>query len=400
MTQRSTRGGNIYRSDGTVINEADLLSGEGMNWTPFSEQKFAQRQNIIELKTGYGLSYHRDRVATSGSGTVTGTVGSAEFVLATTANGPDKAILESAEIARYVPGTTAEMGAGIRVPAALTGSQVARWGYFDADNGFGFGQDASGLFIFVRRNGTDEVIRRNSWNGDDILVDTARGNIFQISFAWYGFGRVEFNWVSDDSGLINLHTFRSENETSIEDPNQPIRVEIDNGGTATAQTLYVAGRQFSLYGEYNPNRRITSERRFEMGSIGDTFLPAISFRRKSAYGSASVKVAGIDLISSDDIFYEIRSGATLTSPTWGTPTNTSAAETATEVDVAATAVSGGDLLYAGMVGAAAGRSSSRVNEMGLDFDFVRDDPVTLCFRKFPSGTTAEATVILRVREEW
>lgn len=378
-----------------------MMIQPGTNFTQFSEQKVAARDPVIELKTGNGLSNLRDRVETTGSGTVTGTVGSPEFVLATTASGTDAAILESAEIGRYVPGFTAEMGVGVRVPADLVGNQIARWGYFDANNGFGYGLDVDGLFIFIRRTGTDEILRPADWNGENKSVQPRldRGNIFQISFAWYGYGSVRFNWVSA-RGLVNLHSFTPNGETSIADPNQPIRAEISNSGTATAQALYIAGRQFSVYGQYAPNVRVNAERRFELGSIGDTLLPCVSMRRKTAYNSTSLKVEGVEIVSPDNIYYELRTGATLTGASWGNPSNTDATETALEADVTATAGSGGDFLYSGMIPGGSGKSANVGGANGLNFDFVRGGPVTLFLRKFPSGTTASASAVLRIREEW
>lgn len=179
------------------------------------------------------------------------------------------------------------------------------------------------------------------------------------------------------------------------------KVEVTNGSATTNQQVYVGGRQYSIYNEYLPNRRTNSQYRLAQGSIGTTFLPAISFRRKSTFESVSVKVEGFDLITDADLVYQLRLNASLTSPTYATPTDTTAAETACEVDVSASAVSGGELLYEGLVAASGSGNTSKgsSSETGLYIDIPSVQPITLCIRRV-SGTGATVSSVLRWREEW
>ena len=54
---------------------------------------------------------------------------------------------------------------GIRLPLPPIGNQVCRWGAFDAQNGMFFGQNVTnGIFVGIRRAGTDIIIPQSSWN--------------------------------------------------------------------------------------------------------------------------------------------------------------------------------------------------------------------------------------------
>ena len=57
-------------------------------------------------------------------------------------------------------------------------------------------------------------------------------------------------------------------------------------------------------------------------------LPLVTFRRKSAYESVSVKTQGFDIITDTDLVYEIRLNGSLTGESYGTPTDHTASETA------------------------------------------------------------------------
>lgn len=396
--------------------QADRLESvnpiEILGMSQFEELRVAERTKLIDLKSLYGLSAYRDIATTAGSGAVTNAVGGGEYKLATTASGTDSATLESAERGRYVSGCPGEAGIGLRVSAAPVGDQVARWGYYDDNDGFGFGVDADGLFVFTRKAGSDEITRQADWNNDKLdgtgpsklALDLADGNVFQLVFTYYGHGPCYFEVLINDANArqrkIIVHRFKRNGALVVENPNLPLRAEVANGGTATAfDGVYVAGRQYSVVGSYEPNRRITSERRLALASIGTTPLPTVTMRRKSAYQSVSAKVEGMDVIADANMLIEVRLNPALTGATYGTPTNHSATETAMEADTSATAVSGGEIVYSGLItsgGQGNSVGSMAVNNLGLDLPALQ--PVTISLQSL-SGT-GTASVILRMREEW
>ena len=168
----------------------------------FNELMASRRTPVIELTSVYGLSDLRDLVETTGAGTVTNTT--VEYQVTTTTGATDSATLDSVERGRYMPGYAGQAGIGVRIPLAPTNDQVFRWGMVDDENGAFFGQSvADGIFVAIRRAGVDTIIPQASWNVDPLdgtgpsglTLNLALGNIFQITFTWYGYGVIEFNVV-------------------------------------------------------------------------------------------------------------------------------------------------------------------------------------------------------------
>lgn len=394
----------------------------------FKELNTVFRRQIIELKSTYGLSDLRDVQKTDGTyGSITNTIGvSAEYDLDTGATATGYAILESAERARYVPGFSAQVGIGIRIPTAPTSNMEAHWGYFTVDsstppaiqNGFLFSNTADGIFVRVYRGGTKIIdVAQADWNTDPLngsgksraTLDLTRGNIFQINYAWYGYGIVE--WVinvpdplTTENLNVVIHRYAPTGQTSVIDPNLPISAYVYNGATVGGRfEMFVAGRQYSVLGEYQPNQRITSEARLQLGSIGTTYVPLITARRKTNYLGVSVKIEGIDILSGQNMIMMVRTGipdSDLTGESFGTPSDTTASETAIEVDIAATAVvsTSGDKLWQGMIGGSSGRQTV-LNQKELGFDFIGSDNVCVMIRTV-SGSNATVDCVVRYKEEW
>lgn len=400
-------------NDSNLAKEAkqnDIISDIRKRTTLFNSFDVSERTPIIELKSNYGVSALRDITSVSNSGAITND--STEYNLSTGITTGSVATLRSAERGRYTPGAQGQAGIGVRLDETLTGTSEAKWGYFDDDNGFGFGVDASGTYVFIRRSGTDTKVHQADWNADTLdgngdsglTLDLAEGNIFQINFSWYGYGTIEFTVLMSDSNNlqspVTIHRFSPSQQTSVADPNQPITATITNGNTTDDLDLFVGGRQFSIYNNFDPNRRINSQFRLSQSSIGTTFVPAISFRRKSAFETVSVKIAGYDIITDGALLVQLRVNAELTNASYTSPTNTSASETACEIDTSATAVSGGHLVYESLIsvsgGGAFARGSGSASELYLDIPAVQ--PVTLCIRTISGSATASS--ILRWREEW
>lgn len=408
----SAGGGGTGATTGSPFTSYDN-GAAGVRSTPFSELHTALRHSIIELKSVYGLSNLRDVVTTASGGTVTATT--SEFQLDTDGTAGSRSVLDSAEIGRYVPGLSAEAGIGVRTSgAAPSGNAEQRWGYFDDDNGYYFGRDAAGLFIRRRSGGVDAAkVAQADWNIDkldgtgpsQLTLDTAHGNIFQIRFAWYGYGVIEWVVVVETaSGLVSypqvVHRERVTGQTSIENPNLPLRAELDNNGTGAAQQLFVAGRQFSIYaGSYTPNTRQTPEYR-QIANLATSFLPLVSFRRKAAFPTASVKAHSVDMLSEVNGRWELRSNMTLVNESWGTPSRVTATETSLEVDVAATAASGGEMIAAGLLGGDTNRNRREREQAALPaFDLVGAQPLTLIVAGL-TGTNQTISASLTMQEEW
>lgn len=406
----------IAGRDGTTYREVRVnAEGEIIPLDAFSHVATAERTPIIELKSTFGESALRDITTTAGSGSVSNAAGDGEYTLSTTANGSDSAELQSTERGQYIPGSSAEIGLYVRLPQDLTGSQEARWGYMDDDNGVYFGQDSDGLFVQRRTDGTDQSkVRRSDWNNDTVdgsgdsdnpsglNLDLTAGSIFQIDFTWYGDGPFEFKvFLQDNAGRkqeVVVHRINVAGELSVNNPNLPIRAVLENNGTATASDLFVAGRQFAVLGRERPNRRLNGEF-VSLGSIATTFLPVMSFRKKSDFVGATVTAERISAFADAQMRYQLRLNPTLGGESFGNLEDTTATETALEVDSSATTLSGGEIIDKGLLSSSGGNKAALTESGTLPQIIPETQPLTLAVRQL-SGTGGNVDATLMMREAW
>lgn len=381
-------------------HQKEFYESAANGYTGFNELIVSNATPLIDLKSIYGVSNLRDRVTTTGSGAVTTERGL--YKVSTGATASSTAKLSSVEFGRYVAGFESTAGVGVLLSRLPTGNEVGRWGYYDTNNGFGFGVDASGLFTFIRSGGVERVHRQPEWfNSYSVNLDTL--NIYRIPFRWYGSGPAKYEVSGTDSDgnaeLVTIDFFEAvAGQPLTENPNLPITVEVTNGGDATDFALFVGGRQFFVQGDYKPNRRITEQHRFEV-SVGTTPIPLVSWRQKAGFESVSVKLEGqIVIASGANVHYTVRVGGTLTGANFIAPDLISPSETALEFDSAATAISGGQKIFAGLIASGSGNAAGSSSQTAPELDIPKDQILTLVARTI-SGT-ATVSAVLKAREEW
>lgn len=389
-----------------VLTKDDIAGPRSL----FNEQITTERTPLIELNATFELSVLREvtTVANTGAASTSG----GEHNLSTGATTASTVQIQTTERGRYYPGTSAQVGIGIRAPGDYLGTAYAEWGYYDANNGFGFGVDAAGTYLFYLRATVKTKLYQAEWGVDtmdgfgpsEIDLSLANGNVFQINYSWYGYGQIEWFIVAlDETGQqipTLIHRYRPTDSNSIQNPNLPITVDVSNGDTTTDYDVYVGGRQYSIYGRYVPSLRRTHERRLLEAGVTTTFEPLITFRRKAGFEGYPVKFHEVNLISDGALVWEMRISGALTGASFGTPTNVSATETCLEADIAATAITGGELIEAGLVNT----SGTGINERGgfnndsFSIEVPGTEEVTLCVRTLTG--TATVTSVLGMEEEW
>ncbi|MCU4981159.1 hypothetical protein OB987_26520 [Bacillus cereus] len=372
---------------------------------------------LFNYGSNYGISALRDIVTTIGNGAVTNAGGF--YQLTTTINNNDSAILDTAERGKLFPGNSFEAGISLRIPTPPVGTQKATWGYFDGNNGAYFGQDAGGIFIAVLNNGIEITkIYQNSWNVDKldgtgaskINLNTTNGAMFQIRFG-YEYGIIEFRIVLVNSfhfqQIIVCHRYpasQTSNNILFSDPNQNIRVRVDNGVTGGIFTVNVRGRYYAILGPIVPTNRITSESRLNITAVSNVLTPTVSFRRKNLFpdtssqkNSVTVQIHSFDILASSDILWELRLGSTLTGASFGAISNTPSTETACLSDTSATAINSttGIKLTSGL---AKGGQSSALDNFPVNIVLTDISPVTLAV--MPLSGSAFINVVFRIHEDW
>lgn len=418
--------GHSIESVGRIAKRIDREMGK---FGPFGEVQTANISSVMAPKSNYEISVQRDEVIEDGvrlddpkNSTRVDTVDSGEYQLTNPANADAETVHQTARRGRYIPGFGARAGIGFRRPDSEKpeGNQEYRWGYFDSDDGFFFGEDTDGLFIARRKNGTQGKIYQQDWNYDTLDgsedesfrsnqsqntsgfdINLSDGHIFQIDYSWYGFGVIVFKVTTWDEWNRQVptiaHILNVKGEPSVRDANLPISYSIKNNGTASEKSLYVAGRSYQILGDYDPDVRQKSVDRIGF-SVSTTWRPVISIRKKEAFRNVSVASAQYNILSTEDVLFHWRLGPTLTGANFTTPDFIDPNETGLEVDNEATAVTGGERLSGLNSSGGGGNKSLDTASDPAPLELPDRQEATLVCRTV-SGT-ATTTVTANWVEEW
>lgn len=388
----------VVNTSNSPVHMTGIVEMSHVHRCPFGDIQTAERTIVMELKSCFGLTSLRDTVVTQGTGSVINAVGSPEYTLQTS-GASDIARLQSAERGRYIAGIGAEIGVGVRFGIFPTGNMYYDWGLFDDSNGFFFRYRSTGLSVVILRGGVETETPQAGFNGTPLTIDFLDGHIFNIVFSWYGYGKIKFiaqNNTSPSQIETILHTYTPSRVTSVQNPNLPLTARIVNAGTAAPGRLFVAGRQYSVIGKYSPIYRINSALRLSASvtGVGGGFVHMLSVRRKSGYMGSGIKVSGMDLIASTSQIIQLRTSTALTGAVWDRLPDQLDSETALEVDTSASAVTGGIVIWTGLVD----RSVATKLE---DFTYVLTEQhnVTV-LAKGITNVVGNLSCCLRLSEEW
>ena len=341
------------------VNIYDSIISE-LTSTRFGELNTAFRTSQMNFKPTWGVSQFRYTTA-SGSGTTIREV-NGEFRLSTGPSASVSASLQTLQRGQYQAGAMGQAGIGVRIPIPPTGSQYARWGYYDDNNGFGFGVDSTGSYTFYRTSGSQFTTYQNGingigWDGDDklngsgsseITLNLADGIISHIDFSWYGYGDVDyiyfpFNPETGDTTRIPVHHLKILNSASIVDPNQPLTFEVGNGTqTSSSFNLFIGGHQFSIIdGGSESQYRLVSQLISNYTTAGNTnWQPIIAIRKKATHGtsnrpnSVQAIINGYGLAADGELETRLTYKGITTTGSWSAPTGWDSTESALEVKTA------------------------------------------------------------------
>lgn len=404
-------------------------TGEGLKiGTPtslFGDLATISRKTILDITSSLGTSTLRDELNTTGSGSIAQdpdpTTGEIELSTGTT-SGSD-VNLTTSEYGRYTPGYSAQAGMGIRIidPANFDNGE-ARWGYFNGSDGFYFGFDGSQpdgnkLFVARLRNGNESNrVYRENWNREgtsdvfDREFGVENGAIYQIDFSWYGYGIVLFSIVDQTANdlttlsprqqTVPVHALTVQNETSVSDPNLPIKARVDNGSSTDDNRIRVGGRQFSVFGERSSEARSTSQHvnTVSVDETAWTFLQ--SWRRKTpAQANAKLNVDSFDTIQTGDTRYAVLINPNISGTNYGTPELTDPDETLIEVSTVGSfdGLGNGTKIYETMAAGGGGRKGAGAQST-LNANFGQDIEIVLVARGVDASSTVDITA--RFLEDW
>jgi len=309
------------------------------------EVKVAPKTVQLHLSGVYPVSVLRDRTTLVSGGTVTKSGG--EYLVTTAAGANSAAKIDSVHRGSYVCGLGAIAETSIRVPTAPTGQQVGEWYYADASNGYGFGVDTTGVYVWYMKAAAKTKVYQANWNADKLngtghsgkTLSLSNGAVFFIDFTWFGYGIVEWGILakSEDGRQhkIICHSHQTAAFQSTDDVNLPLGVSVANGTATSSFTVAVGGRVFSIMGSYTvPHRSAGANLLYSFTNSQFTDQYVLAVRKKSGAGFISVKTLLNALNISGatrELLVKIVANPTIASPTWNAPTGVAASETACEV---------------------------------------------------------------------
>lgn len=381
----------------------------------FNDLETVERRTIVDIQSSEGTSSLRDVISESGSANIPQDAQqSGELLVESGTTSGSTATLDTALYGQYTSGYIAQQGIGVRIPNQPIDDQEIRWGYFSDNDGFFWGYDADGLYVARLRNGSVEgKTYRGQWNEadpDDIRAESAQawelseGAIFQIDFAWYGYGAIEFRIVSSaknkEQRVATVHKMALVDQTSITNPNQPIRMRVDNGTTTSNLQAYVGGRQFSILGSPTNNYRITSQSRQSASVASGSWTHLVSMRRKSGEDrNINVSIGGFGAYGSGNMRVALVMNPNISGQSWTNPDLTDSSETQLEsaTDGTFDGIGSGTKIYEDVVSGANNKPGG-ADLQDLNIRVPRNQPVSLLAYGIGNSPTASAT--MRLEEDW
>lgn len=166
------------------------------------------------------------------SGSATSTVANGEIILSTGTTTASSNIVQSAQVARYLAGTSNYFRGVVELPA-VTGANTRRWGAFNGVNGFYFEHNGTLLSIVTLKNSVATKVDSGSFNG--VLGATYDPGVDVNTY--------EIHWTNSKTWFfLNgylLHTASGTTTPLSDTVHLPIRLENTNGANINDNALHI-----------------------------------------------------------------------------------------------------------------------------------------------------------------
>ena len=369
---------NVALSGGNNPLHSQYIDNRGQAFVRFAEGT-PQFDSFGSTKTSQATTladYKHDRHAEASSFSVNLAVGGqvnyvedeSSTILSVTGSTGSSAIRTTNRYHRYFPGSGTLVEMTVACGDSGKANNYRAWGYFDQDNGVFFKLNGTQLSV-VQRSSTsgtpvDVEIPQSSWNTDKgdgtglsgMAIDITKLNIWWIDVQWLGAGRARFGVYSPEGDRVVLHQSRNANSLPVpymSTATLPVRYENVNTGTTGSSselrtvcaTVKVESNIYPFFENYSGGAR-------EALTLGASLVPVTAIRPKLLAGPQnrinrrhvqplSVSVC---LTGTGPALIQIVENTTLTDATWAALTSGNV-----EADIAATAYSGGNVVWSSML---------------------------------------------------
>ena len=387
------------------------------NLDAFSRLRTSSPTTLFDSQFQYGLQpFLWDSVLT-GTGTAMASANTSSVTMTVSANG-DQVVRQSHRYMRYQPGKS-QLIVFTAVMGAIKPNTRQRIGYFDAQNGVFFQQNGTARAVvqrsFTSGAAVDTTVTQANWNLDKldgtgpsgITLDTSQAQIFVIDLQWLGVGRVRYGF---DIGGVIVYCHQMLNANALPSvymttANLPMRYELTMTGATSATVMTQICQAVISEGGFENEQGLLFTANNGAASISvTTRRPILSIRPKTTFAG----VTNRGLIIPQQIEAEIGSGDSLIEVVYnGTLTGASFASvdanSLTESDASATAITGGTVILSFYVsGGGATARNSVVNPLGplvgkvvgitLDPSGTVPDRLSIVATSFTGSVTASAVL--------
>lgn len=326
----------------------------------FGAARVVTTQNVFETLFSFDKqSTVWDEVLTSGgTSTWNSNTRSVEMTLPTTSGA--SVIRQTFRRVRYNPSRAVQL-----LTAATFGTGKVnvrkRIGQFDESDGLFFEQDGTTIYV-VRRSSTsgsavDTRTAQASWNIDrfdgtgpsGITIDFSKHQAFFIQYALQGFADITYGFYLNGQ-VVFCHKEVTANVLAIpfmKTGHLPARLEITNTGTS-ASTTTLSYNSFCIKNEGEDSETEGQVRSYSSGGIktvGATTTPVLSVRLGPGFEKAIADILATTIFvqTTDEVIWTVWLGPTLTGSTFAITASY------TQIDIAATTMTGGIELLSGIL---------------------------------------------------
>lgn len=372
-----------------MANSSTLpISIGGTNVDAFGRLRVSNPYTLFDSQNRYQKDPQFNETLTTG-GTSTYVANESTVDLAVTTSSGSKVVRQTNRVFPYQPGKGLLVLCTFVMNAKKDGLRQ-RTGYFSTDNGVFLQLAGTGEPEFVLRTNTSgtpsdaRTVAQSSWNGDKLdgtgasglTLDLTKAQILWMDFEWLGVGSVRCGFIINGQYIV-CHTFNNANDLNkvyMTTAILPVRYEIENtGATASASTLKQICSSVISEGGYEQKATPQWARRTTtLTGVTTTFVPIVSIQLKStALGAVVIPSVyhAIPIGSTLDYEVVLIKNPTLTGASW------SSNSINVEIDVAATALTGGTIVDLDYVSGS--NQGSGVVSTGESYNFDLQLGVTL-----------------------
>jgi len=274
----------------------------------------------------------------------------------------DSAIRQTFRYIQYRPGKS-QFGKYTFNMYGFQAGVTKRVGSFDANNGLFLENNGAVAKVVIRSStsgsAVDTAVAQSSWNLDTmdgnglsgLTLDLTKVQLLLIDYQWLGVGRVRFGFEIGGK-ICYVHEFNDSNVLDVvfmTNPHLPVRFEISQSSTTPGQLDQICCSIASEDGLNEQSRTLAYTMTTNKGVSNSAWTPIISIRPALLFNGQTNRKA-IHLMAAsilgttagDLILIEFVIGASLTGASWASagPGFSSA-----EIDIAATAMSGGAVIH-------------------------------------------------------